>query len=97
MAKDIVVSVRPQDRELAEPAISNAIQRFKEESKIDCTLTVNEDLSKDSKGGVVVWGFRSRIKVDNTLDERLRLLEEKMLPEIRTTLYGKNPNRKHET
>ncbi|KAA1064596.1 V-ATPase V1 sector subunit E [Puccinia graminis f. sp. tritici] len=48
MAKDIVVSVRPQDRELAEPAISNAIQRFKEESKIDCTLTVNEDLSKDS-------------------------------------------------
>ncbi|PLW09289.1 hypothetical protein PCANC_09788 [Puccinia coronata f. sp. avenae] len=97
MAKDIVVSVRPQDRSLAEGAISQAIDQFKKEAKINCTHTINEDLPKDSKGGVVVWGFHSRIKVDNTLDQRLRLLEEKMLPEIRTTLYGKNPNRKHET
>lgn len=97
MAKDIVVSVRPQDREFAEAAISQAVNRFKDESKIECTYSVNDDLPKESKGGVVVYGFHSRIKVNNTLDERLRLLEEKMLPEIRTSLYGKNPNRKHET
>ncbi|WAQ90719.1 hypothetical protein PtA15_13A118 [Puccinia triticina] len=97
MAKDILVSVRPQDRELADRAVSQAVHRFKEEAKIECTHSINHELSPQSKGGVVVCGFHSRIKVDNTLDQRLRLLEEKMLPEIRSTLYGKNPNRKHET
>lgn len=29
-----------------------------------------------SAGGVIVSGYHDRIKVDNTLDERLRLLEE---------------------
>lgn len=35
-----------------------------------------------------------KIKVNNTLEERLRILEEKMLPEIRTDLFGNNVNRK---
>jgi hypothetical protein len=48
MAKDIVVSVRPQDRSLAEGAISQAIDQFKKEAKINCTHTINEDLPKDS-------------------------------------------------
>lgn len=38
-------------------------------------------------------GYNNRIVVDNTLDERLKLLEENMLPEIRTKLFGANPNR----
>lgn len=56
-----------------------------------------------SAGGVTLTGYGSRIVVNNTLDERLRLLEEKvrrrypatnltfpqMLPEIRETLFGK--------
>lgn len=45
-------------------------------------------------GGVLLKGYGSRIVVNNTLDERLRLLEERMLPEIRESLFGKNENRR---
>ena len=34
----------------------------------------------DSAGGIVLSGYGNRIKVDNTLDERLRLLEELVGP-----------------
>lgn len=45
-------------------------------------------------GGVLLRGYGSRITVNNTLDERLRLLQERMLPEIRESLFGKNENRR---
>lgn len=45
-------------------------------------------------GGISLKGYGSRITVNNTLDERLRLLEERMLPEIRESLFGKNENRR---
>lgn len=97
MSKEVTVSVRVQDRKLADKAVAEAAQRYKTTSGQDCAYVIKQDLPKDSRGGAIVWGYNNRIKVDNTLDERLRLLEEKMLPEIRNTLYGKNPNRKHET
>lgn len=48
----------------------------------------------NSSGGIIGSMLNGRIKVDNTLDERLGILEEKMLPEIRTDLFGKNENRR---
>lgn len=43
---------------------------------------------------MLLRGYGSRITVNNTLDERLRLLQERMLPEIRESLFGKNENRR---
>ncbi|KAF8751238.1 ATPase V1 A1 complex subunit E [Rhizoctonia solani] len=56
-------------------------------------------------GGVRLVSGNRRITIDNTLDERLRLLEDRRhaqfidphyldAPEIRTDLFGKNENRK---
>ena len=45
-------------------------------------------------GGVSIVGSSGRIDINNTLEERLRLLETDALPMIRTTLFGKNENRK---
>jgi V-type H+-transporting ATPase subunit E len=39
-------------------------------------------------------GSGGKIDINNTLDERLRLLQDNALPAIRTTLFGKNDNRK---
>jgi V-type H+-transporting ATPase subunit E len=47
-----------------------------------------------SSGGVIGSTLKGKIMVDNTLDERLGILEEMMLPEIRSDLFGKNENRK---
>ena len=45
-------------------------------------------------GGVSVVGGRGKIDINNTLDERLKLLETDALPMVRTTLFGKNESRK---
>ena len=45
-------------------------------------------------GGVSIVGTGGKIDINNTLDERLKLLETDALPMVRTTLFGKNENRK---
>jgi V-type H+-transporting ATPase subunit E len=47
-----------------------------------------------SAGGVSIIGGAGRIDINNTLEERLRLLETDALPSLRTTLFGENKNRK---
>lgn len=39
-------------------------------------------------------GGSGKIEINNTFDERLRLLEQEALPSIRVTLFGENTNRK---
>lgn len=39
-------------------------------------------------------GTGGKIDINNTFDERLDLLRDSALPSIRTTLFGKNENRK---
>ncbi len=45
-------------------------------------------------GGVSIVGGGGKIDINNTLDERLKLLETDALPMVRTTLFGKNESRK---
>ena len=45
-------------------------------------------------GGVVILNANSRIDINNTFEERLKLLETEALPSVRETLFGENPNRK---
>jgi len=48
----------------------------------------------DSAGGVSIVGGGGKIDINNTLEERLKLLETDALPMMRTTLFGKNENRR---
>lgn len=48
----------------------------------------------DSSGGVSIIGGNGKIDINNTFDERLRLLETDALPAIRVILFGENKNRK---
>ncbi|OCT50615.1 V-type proton ATPase subunit E [Cladophialophora carrionii] len=50
--------------------------------------------SVDRAGGVFVLGSNGKIELNNTFDERLRMLESDALPSIRLTLFGDNQNRK---
>ena len=45
-------------------------------------------------GGVSIVGGNGKIDINNTLEERLKLLETDALPSIRATLFGENQNRK---
>ncbi|QRW21066.1 V-type H+-transporting ATPase subunit E [Rhizoctonia solani] len=88
------VSARPKDVGLVEKAVQAAQAEYKEISGRDVEVKVEDTLPENSAGGVRLVSGNRRITIDNTLDERLRLLEDRMLPEIRTDLFGKNENRK---
>ncbi|KAF9811130.1 hypothetical protein IEO21_06648 [Rhodonia placenta] len=91
---EVTVLVREKDFEFAQQAADNAAAQYTEISGRTVTPTVKPALSNDIAGGVKLIGGTNRITLDNTLDERLRLLEDRMLPEIRNNLFGANPNRK---
>ncbi|GAA5981693.1 hypothetical protein JCM5350_000457 [Sporobolomyces pararoseus] len=94
MEKDIKVSGRPKDSNLLEKAAEEAAKEFEDKVGYKPKIEVDQELGDKSNGGVLLKGYGSRIVVNNTLDERLRLLEERMLPEIRESLFGKNENRR---
>lgn len=52
------------------------------------------EVTKQRAGGVSIVGTGGKIDINNTLEERLRLLETDALPSIRVTLFGENQNRK---
>uniref|UniRef100_A0A8C2HRE5 V-type proton ATPase subunit E 1-like n=1 Tax=Cyprinus carpio TaxID=7962 RepID=A0A8C2HRE5_CYPCA len=60
--------------------------------KVDIPITYT--LSFVRKGGVEVYNADGKIKGSNTLESRLDLLSQQMMPEIRVQLFGANPNRK---
>jgi V-type H+-transporting ATPase subunit E len=43
---------------------------------------------------VSIIGGRGKIEINNTFEERLRLLEIDALPVVREMLFGKNANRR---
>jgi len=44
--------------------------------------------------GVSILGTGGKIDINNTLEERLKLLETDALPMMRMMLFGKNENRR---
>jgi vacuolar-type H+-ATPase subunit E/Vma4 len=48
-----------------------------------------------SAGGIELYALDGRIKVSNTIEARLELIFDQMLPEAREKLFGVNPNRKY--
>ncbi|OCB90712.1 vacuolar H+ ATPase E1 [Sanghuangporus baumii] len=91
---EVRVLTRPKDVKLAEKAGEGAKEQYVSITGRDISVSVVGDLSDTSAGGIKLQTSNSKISLDNTLDERLRLLEDRMLPEIRYDLFGPNDNRK---
>lgn len=102
----------PSASEQVKNAGEAALEKYTDISGRTSKIEYKDSLSDDTcSGGIIGSMMQGRIKVDNTLDERLKILEEmvrdfgpspvlvahtprQMLPEIRTDLFGKNPNRR---
>ncbi|KAL5504971.1 VMA4 [Sanghuangporus vaninii] len=91
---EVRVLTRPKDVKLAGKAAEGAKEQYVSITGRDISVFVVGDLSDTSAGGVKLQTSNRKISLDNTLDERLRLLEDRMLPEIRYDLFGPNDNRK---
>uniref|UniRef100_A0A3Q3C612 ATPase H+ transporting V1 subunit E1a n=1 Tax=Haplochromis burtoni TaxID=8153 RepID=A0A3Q3C612_HAPBU len=75
----VTIRCRPQDVEFVQHA---------SRLKLDISFYLN------SCGGIEVYNENGKIKVSNTLESRLELIAQQMMPEVRMNLFGANPNRK---
>ncbi|XP_077372031.1 V-type proton ATPase subunit E 1a isoform X1 [Festucalex cinctus] len=96
LEEKVVIRCRQQDVELVQAAVNKNIPIFKEAVKKHIVVKIDKDrfLPSSICGGVEVYNGNGKIKVSNTLENRLELLAQQMMPEIRVSLFGANPNRK---
>ncbi|TGO54865.1 hypothetical protein BOTNAR_0257g00040 [Botryotinia narcissicola] len=87
---------RKQDYDQIKKAIEEAQKVYKEKMKKDVTASIDEKnpLPEESAGGLSIIGGGGKIDINNTFEERLKLLQDNALPAVRTTLFGPNVNRK---
>ncbi len=93
MEHHVVLTAREQDYGLVEGAIEKACAEFKAELGQEVSVSIDKEhpLPAESCGGVMLGSSDWRIKCANTLESRLELLQDQMLPEIRT-LVRSNPD-----
>ncbi|QSS59631.1 vacuolar ATP synthase subunit E [Histoplasma capsulatum] len=94
--KKVEVRARKKDCGIVKKAIEDAKREFKDQAgkEVAVDLLENDPLPEESAGGVFIVGTAGKIDINNTFEERLRLLEIDALPSVRETLFGENKNRK---
>ena len=101
MEKELFIRARQVDFEVVEQAAKEAAAEFEKnagfavETGIDTDSPLGADRHSQrhdrtdcSVGGVIILGHGGKIECDNTLEERLKLLESQSLPKIRASIFG---------
>ncbi|CDO95320.1 unnamed protein product [Kluyveromyces dobzhanskii CBS 2104] len=90
-----IIKVREADLEIIESLKEQVAKEYEEKTGKPVSIEISSSyLNKDVAGGVVVSNGNGKIEVDNTLEERLKLLNEESLPAIRLELFGQSESRK---
>ncbi|KAI4204924.1 MAG: hypothetical protein LQ350_000776 [Teloschistes chrysophthalmus] len=93
----VEVRARKEDYDVVKKAIEAAKDEYKKTMKgreVKVSLDEKNPQPEGCSGGVSIVGTGGKIDINNTLDERLKLLETDALPMVRTSLFGKNENRR---
>jgi len=96
MEPKVTIRCRLSDIDTIKQLIGPVVNEMKNATGLAVALNIDPEniLSKDNAGGVELYARDSKIYIDATLENRLELINRKILPEIRETLFGKNANRK---
>lgn len=98
MESDVTIRCRKIDYDLVQQLIPEAVHRYKNElkqTKIQVSVDNKNFLADDSAGGIELYAMGGKIKVSNTIEARLSMIFNQILPEIREKLFGANLNRKY--
>ncbi|RDL37131.1 Vacuolar ATP synthase subunit E [Venustampulla echinocandica] len=92
----VLVRGRKKDYDLIKKAIEKARAEYKEKmgKGIEADIDEANPLPEGGAGGLSIVDGGGKIDINNTFEQRLELLEDTALPSIRTTLFGKNENRR---
>ena len=74
----VQVITRSNDVQIVQGVVDEALKKYKDVTGRESKVDVSEGLPKDSAGGIIVSARNNTIRLDNTLEQRLRLLEEKV-------------------
>uniref|UniRef100_A0A8C9U1E6 ATPase H+ transporting V1 subunit E1b n=1 Tax=Scleropages formosus TaxID=113540 RepID=A0A8C9U1E6_SCLFO len=92
----VTIRCRKQDLALVQASVQKTIPIYKAAAKNNLEVRIDQEnfLPSDISGGIEIYNGDGKIKVSNTLESRLDLMAQQMMPEIRVALFGANPNRK---
>jgi V-type H+-transporting ATPase subunit E len=92
----VVLRCRQKDLGAVEEALPHSLKLLNQTWGQETKVTIDREnfLNPDIAGGVEVYAREGKIKVVSTLESRLDLISQQMIPEIRNYLFGRNPNRK---
>jgi len=101
----VSVRYRKVDEALVESILSECVEDYKKRAGKGLNAVLDkvnylappksENSNNYCSGGIVVVGYNGRIVCDNTLDQRLLLAYEGLLPKIRVSLFGASETRKY--
>ncbi|KAL3984964.1 V-type proton ATPase subunit E [Acanthocheilonema viteae] len=96
LEREVTLRCRKKDEPLVEKLIPECLdeleQQWGERTKVKIDTT--EYLHDESAGGVEISARNGKIKVSSTLESRLELIAAQLVPQIRVSLFGENPNRR---
>lgn len=96
LEKNVILRVREADVSVVESLLDEVTADYKAVSQKDVHLKLDTDsyLAPQTCGGIELLAQRNKIKICNTLESRLELIAQQLVPAVRTALFGRNPNRK---
>uniref|UniRef100_A0A915LJY9 V-type proton ATPase subunit E n=1 Tax=Meloidogyne javanica TaxID=6303 RepID=A0A915LJY9_MELJA len=96
LEKQVLIRCRKNDAELVEQLLPECIEELQKAWGDTSQVVIDNDqyLSPENAGGVELLARNGKIRVSSTLESRLDLIADQIVPHIRTALFGPNPNRK---
>jgi len=93
---EVTIRCIQDQQSMVEGLLNAAASTYNEmtQQNVKIELDTKNFLREDKIGGIVLITKRGRLTIDNTLVARLELISHQLLPEIRGTLFGENPNRR---
>ena len=96
LEKEVLLRCRHKDEELINELMPECLDELKKVWGSVSSVTIDKEhyLPEDSAGGVEMSSKGGKIRVSTTLESRLELIAGQIVPQVRTALFGPNPNRK---
>jgi len=92
----LLIRCRAVDQAIVESVIAGALAEYKSKVNKECQVKLDTEnwLPANKAGGLEILAQKGKIKVDNTLEARLDMISQQVLPKMREKLFGANPSRK---
>lgn len=93
---NVLIRAREADVSIVNGVLANVADQYQTIAGKEINLKVDTDhfLPVDTTGGIELLAQRGKIKISNTLEARLELIAQQIIPDIRVAIFGRNPNRK---